>query len=154
QLDAETGADLVKAGIVAEATEEDVDGKPEEEQEDGKYPVDQEAAVTRAVTRLSRDIESSISKGVQVAMGKANKFATQTPAIAATVKKDVFQDAGEFYLTMTKAYKGDDTAKRKLHAHNAENYKIKSPLGANEGNNLQGGYFLKPTYYDDVVSKQ
>ena len=70
----------------------------------------------------------------------------------AQTKEPVFKCMGEMLRTLLASAKGNGKANRMMAAYQDE-VKIKSPLGANEGTNSQGGYFLKPTWYKDVWDK-
>lgn len=153
-MDADEAAPLVEAGILAEATADDVGGDDAEEGEapPADMPEDN-AALTRAVSRLSKNLELGIAKATELAVNKVT--AGRKPSgltVPATVKQPVFKSMGEMCVGLINAKKGDTKAMRMLGAYQDE-IRVKAPLGANEGNVLQGGYFLKPEWYKEVWDK-
>lgn len=150
-MDPDEAQPLVDAGVLEEAAPEDMDGNDEEP--DGDEPAampENNAALTRAVSRLSKNLEGSIARATELAVSKVGKGHSIT--VPATVKEPVFNCMGSMCKALAMARKGDAKSQRMLTAYENE-VSVKSPLGANEGNVLQGGYFLKPTWYKDVWDK-
>lgn len=143
---------LVDAGVLSEASHEDVNGG-EADSMDGEQTDDMEApesaAMQRAVSRISKDLEKSIVG----AISKANKpTGLNLPTAPAQPKGEVFKCMGEMLLAQVKAGRGDMIARNQLRAYEQE-IRLKSPLGANEGTNTQGGYAVKPVWYDEIWDK-
>lgn len=141
QLDPEEAQALVDAGVIAEATADDIGGEEVEEVEE--Y-AEQDAALCRAFDRFGKNLVSTVASVVEKVQSKGSV----APAIPAQPKQAVFKGVGEFLATLASA-KNSSAAQRRLEAYSNEVRK-KSPAGGNEGNVLQGGYFLKPEWYKEV----
>jgi HK97 family phage major capsid protein len=154
-IDADKAQPLVDAGILTEATEEDVNGGQDDDQGEGEMAdaPEQNAAVTRAIASLSKTLESNIAKATELAVSKVNKKTNNSIiTVPATPKKEVFRCMGEMLQSVVKARNGDRRAMNMLAAHQEE-IRLKAPLGSNEGTNTQGGYAVKPVWYDRIWDK-
>ena len=138
---------LVEAGYLKEATAEDVNPEESEEQEEYAAP-EMEAAVTRAVTDAFGKLESKLVTAAQKAV--SNKGVT--PRVPAQVATPVFKSMGAMLQAAVQSRNGNRVALQKMAAY-GEEIRKKSPLGANEGQNTQGGYFIKPEWYKEVWDK-
>lgn len=148
---------LGKAGDVVELEEDQaqalldagVISPQEDEASEDDAPVE-DAAVTRAIEALGKRLEDSLVKvSEKVAGNTAKGF---NAAIPSQAKQPVFKCAGEMFLRLAQAKNNNRNAQKQLQAYQDE-VKVKAPAGANEGNNSQGGYFLKPTWYDEIWDK-
>ena len=151
-MEAEEAQPLLDAGILEEASAEDVDGGDDDEDPAAADQPEENAALTRAVARLSKNLEAGIAKATELAVSKVQRAKSPTITVPATTKAPVFSGVHELMQTMYKAHKGDGRAHRMLDTYQSE-MRVKSPLGANEGNTAQGGYFLKPEWYKEVWDK-
>src|SRR5580693_6898740 len=70
---------LVDAGILEEASHEDVHGGDEGDGDEMEAPVD--AAMTRAVNRISKDLEKSIVRATEGAVSRLAKPSLSMPSV-------------------------------------------------------------------------
>jgi HK97 family phage major capsid protein len=153
-LDPEKAQPLVDAGILAEATEEDVSGDDEDEgqeqeQTDAGAP-EMEAAITRAVSSAFNKLEGKLVSQAKKAV--SNKGIVPTVRVPAQVAQPVFKSLGDMLRTAVASRHGNRQAIMKMAAY-GEEIRKKAPLGANEGTNTQGGFFIKPEWYREVWDK-
>ena len=129
---------LIDAGVVSVA-----------EEASEEAPVQESAAVTRAIEALGKRIEDSLVKATEKVAVATSKGIVGVPA---QVKAPVFKCAGEMFLRMAQAKGKNRSAQKQLDAYQDE-VRVKSPAGANETTPSQGGYFLKPTWMDEIWDK-
>lgn len=139
-LDSDMAAALVEAGILKEASEEEVNGKPEEE-------VDDEAPVAAAVRALSSKIESAVAKATEAVVAKAGK-ATARPTIPAEVAKPIHKSFGHWAWDVMRSECGDREARKRLEA-----VRQKAPAGHSEGTAADGGELVPVEYGKYVLDK-
>lgn len=141
QLDPEMAAPLVDAGILAEATDEDVNGGGSEEEEVS----DEAPVVTASLNKLSSKIESTLAKATEIALAKSQK-ANRRPSVSVPATpvdhKAGFKNFGDFANCVVKATTGNNGAREKL-------LSIKA-TGLSEGVSADGGY-LVPTEYSKQI---
>lgn len=149
-LEADEAEPLVSAGVLAEASQEDVgadDGDGDEAM--GDEPVNASVA-TRAVDRLTKNIEKSIATALDKVVNKSNR---NVPSVPAEVKQPVFSGVGDMVRAMYRAkMKGDTRAWNRLAAYQDE-IKRKSPIGMGESSNNIGGYAVIPNWYESIWDK-
>jgi len=145
---------LVEAGVIEEASEEDVNGGGDEEAADDQAEAApmQEAAVTRALNQFAKNLEQNTAKAVELALAKTNKKTTPALTVPAQAVQPVFKGVGELVLHAWRANRGDYKSKSLLRAYQNE-VRLKAPLGMNEGTNTQGGYDVKPEWFTTVWDK-
>ncbi|WP_020469306.1 phage major capsid protein [Zavarzinella formosa] len=153
-LDPDEAAALLDAGLIEEASAEDVGGG-EEEAEGGESPM--EDAAQNAVKRLTSRLEKSVAKATEKVAAKFTSPTAQRPSfgsVPATIKEPIFKSFGHMLQAQYKAHRGDQRASRMLHAYEEE-LRLKAPLGANEsgGGGTQGGYAVKPEWYNRIWDK-
>lgn len=139
---------LVDAGVINEASEEDVQG--DEGPDDGAGEMPAPDAMARAVADLTTKLENRIAKATELAINKVNK---QKPRLTlpaeAKDKTGGFKNFGDFMRCMAFAHHGDWNAQRKM-----TQFRTKaSPTGANEGTNSAGGYAVLPEWTDEIWDK-
>jgi HK97 family phage major capsid protein len=150
-MDQEDAQAMVDAGVLEEAAHEDVNGGEEDAGEEMEAPVD--AAMSRAVSRISKDMEKSIVKATEGAVSRLAKPGLNMPSVTpATAKTPVFKCTAEMLLAQVKGQRGDRKALNQLAAFQDE-IRLKAPLGSNEGTNTQGGYAVKPEWYKEIWDK-
>lgn len=142
QLDADEAKPLVDAGILDEATADDVGGGDADE--GGEMPAPEAAALTRA-------IESSIVKATELAVNKiTSNTKTNKLKVPAEAKdhKGGFKNFGDFARCLSFASRGDWGAQRRL-----DGFRQKAPTGASEGTNADGGYAVIPEWASEIWDK-
>jgi HK97 family phage major capsid protein len=154
-LDPETAQALVDAAIISEATEEHVNGG-DDEGDEGATPdaPEQNAALTRAVASISKNLEKTIAKTTEQVVSRVVNSARPAGlgTAPAQVKAPVFKCMGEMLKAQYLAHAGNTRARNMLNAYENE-LRVKAPLGANEGTNSQGGYAVKPEWYREIWDK-
>jgi len=148
-MDSEKAEALVAAGTLTEAKAEDL--KPDEEQpEHQEEAPEQNAALTRAVDRISRQLETSVANTMAKAL--ANKPRTvPNVTVPAEPKQDVYKCVGQMLKDSWLVTKGDQRAANRLQEY-GRRIKV-DPLGANETDNAEGGYAVKPEWADKIWDK-
>lgn len=147
QLEADQAEALVDAGLLAEATSDDVGG--EEAPAEEEVPVSDEAALTRAIQSGFKQLEKSL---VKTAHGVANQKNQPTLGNFATPKQPVFKSMGELCKAQYKARQGSSRARNMLKAYEDE-IRHKSPAGMSEGVAADGGYAVIPEWANEIFSK-
>lgn len=134
--------------FVDEAEREE-DKEDEHEEEEAPH---QAAAITRAVDKLSKDLNKSVAKAAELAVSKVagNKA---MPPVYAEPKQEIFKSAGHMLYHVWRAKSFSDIRSRKmLDAYQSEISQKTSPVGSNETTSSQGGYVVKPEWlYADKV---
>lgn len=149
QLDPETAQALVDAGVISEATQEHVNGG-----EAGEEEANEEAApvLTRS---FNKQIQDTIVKATELAVSKVAR-AESSFKVPATIKEDTYKGIGDVMVDLyrTKASNSSvaNRARNRLAAYDRE-YRLKAPLGMNEGTNADGGYGVKPEWMDSIFEK-
>ena len=145
QMDMDEAQSYLEAGLLAEATPEDVspNEEPTEDAPDMESQ-DEEMAVTRAIndgfTKLA-DALGNQTKSKPVELG--NFAMPKTAAI---------KGLADLCRTQYRAKNGDRNAYNKLTAYQQE-ISRKAPAGMNEGTSSQGGYSVIPEWTDEIFSK-
>lgn len=154
QLDPETAQALVDAGVISEASEEHVNGGDEGEEATPEAP-EQNAALTRAVASLSKNLEKTIAKTTEQVVSRVVNTARPTGlgTVPAQTKAPVFKCMGEMLKAQWQASQGNVRARNQLNAYEQELRLKAPPLGSNEGTNTQGGYAVKPEWYREIWDK-
>jgi HK97 family phage major capsid protein len=139
------------ADFVTEATEEDLSGqigeddKPETDQEPEQEQL-AATAVTRAVDKLAKKIEDSVTRATEKAIGKPANV--KIPAEAKDHKAG-FKNMGDFARCLYMAKMGNYGAQRKL-----DGFVVKtSPTGMNETTSADGGYAVIPEWTSEIWDK-
>lgn len=154
-MDHEKADSLVKAGMLEEAKAEDLqtdeseDNQGEAHEEDARNP-EQNAALSKAVDRISRQLETSIANTMAKAMVSKNR-AVPSVAVPAEPKQPVYKCLGEMLKDQWLVRKGNVKARNRL-----DEYAIRqktSPLGANETTDSQGGYAIAQEWADKIFDK-
>ncbi len=151
-LESEEAQSLVDAGILTEAKEEDMAAGEDTPEEEEVAP-EQNAALTRAVNRISKSLENAVANTMAKTLA-SNKGRSNPPALTvpAEPKREVYKCMGEMLKDAWLVTKGDARAANRLQAHSME-ARTKSPLGSNEGTNSQGGYAVKPDWASKIWDK-
>ncbi len=149
-MEQESAQPLIDAGLLAEATADDVaPGEEEALAEEEEVAPEEEAAVTRAIKDGFKKLESSL---VKTAKSKVSGKAGVSVGNFATAKEPVFKNQGQMCRAIYKAHKGDTRSRNMLYAYQ-QDLRRKAPEGMNETDAADGGYSVIPEWSKEIFSK-
>lgn len=158
-LDSDTAQPLVDAGILAEATEEDMNGGEEVK------TVDAPDAVSNAAKSLGKKVEETTEKAVHLIAEKMLKNSVPAPVIptkgvhvAGSDERLTwgFKSVGDFALSAV-GRGTDDTATRKMAAAQKSYLRSKDAYSTSGGPSItanDGGVLIPPAYAAELFEKK
>lgn len=153
QLEEEDAKALVEAGILAAATQEDIDGGVEEESVEAPEYVENAAKDLEA--KLAQAVEKATKKIAESLKTKAANVSIPTPkaVVPAQAKDDTwgFSSLGDYAKCVISSETGDLAAMRKL-----QGYRTKSEMTTGGGPTVTatgGGNLIPPAYSAELFQK-
>lgn len=119
-LDEDTAKNLIEAGMVRDATDEDLMGEDEEEEGSDGEEVPADEPVTNAVRRLAANNEATLVKATEKVAEKLVKASRVQPNMGRHVagsdedRTGGFKDIGDYAFNRMSAAKGDFKAMKKV----------------------------------------